>query len=198
MFSLICAWINDWVNNGGTGDLRRHSAHYDVTVIITWWQRNASRDPHHWPSPVSGGFLSQSPGQQCDALVVGGISCLTNNRVAGDLRFHDAHVISVWCIFYSWSRGCGSTRSSRKCWRKRTYRGLRCHRVPRTSGSRRSYRGHGVPRLGWALGGHRGHGVCWTFRGPWGSRFYGTSRWVPSALGVCHRGRPFRSLLTQP
>ena len=34
MFSLICAWINGWVNNRGAGDLRRHRAHYDVIVII--------------------------------------------------------------------------------------------------------------------------------------------------------------------
>ena len=33
--SLICAWINDWVNNRETGDLRRHRAHYDVTLMIT-------------------------------------------------------------------------------------------------------------------------------------------------------------------
>ena len=34
MFSLICAWINSWVNNRYAVDLRRHSAHYDVTVMI--------------------------------------------------------------------------------------------------------------------------------------------------------------------
>ena len=33
MFSLICAWINGWVNNGEAGDVRRHRAHYDVTVM---------------------------------------------------------------------------------------------------------------------------------------------------------------------
>ena len=33
MFSLICARINDWVNNREAGDLRRHLAHYDVTVM---------------------------------------------------------------------------------------------------------------------------------------------------------------------
>ena len=33
MFSLICARINGWVNNGEAGDLRRNHAHYDVTVI---------------------------------------------------------------------------------------------------------------------------------------------------------------------
>ena len=44
MFSLImliCVWINDWVNNREAGDLRRHHAHYDVTVMDTiesaWW-----------------------------------------------------------------------------------------------------------------------------------------------------------------
>ena len=34
MFSLICAWINGWVNSGEAGDLRRRHAHYDVTVIF--------------------------------------------------------------------------------------------------------------------------------------------------------------------
>ena len=35
MFSLICAWINAWVNNRETGDLRRHRAHYDVIVMFS-------------------------------------------------------------------------------------------------------------------------------------------------------------------
>ena len=33
MFSLICVWINAWVNNREAGDLRRYRAHCDVTVI---------------------------------------------------------------------------------------------------------------------------------------------------------------------
>ena len=33
MFSLICAWINGWVNNREAGDLRRHRTHYDVPVM---------------------------------------------------------------------------------------------------------------------------------------------------------------------
>ena len=33
MFSLICAWINDWVNNCEAVDLRRHRGHYDVNVM---------------------------------------------------------------------------------------------------------------------------------------------------------------------
>ena len=34
VFSLIWAWINGWVNNHEAGDLRRHRAHYDVTVMF--------------------------------------------------------------------------------------------------------------------------------------------------------------------
>ena len=37
MFSLICAWINGSAINSEAGDLRRHCAHYDVTVIIKTW-----------------------------------------------------------------------------------------------------------------------------------------------------------------
>ena len=33
MFSLICVWINGWVNNGDAGDLRRYRAHHDVIVM---------------------------------------------------------------------------------------------------------------------------------------------------------------------
>ena len=33
MFSLICAWINDCINNGEAGDFRRYRAHYDVIVM---------------------------------------------------------------------------------------------------------------------------------------------------------------------
>ena len=40
MFSLICAWMNGWVNNHEAGDLRRHLTHYDVIVM--------------WDMPISG------------------------------------------------------------------------------------------------------------------------------------------------
>ena len=36
MFSLICAWINGWVNNQDAGDLRRHRIHCDVIVMSSW------------------------------------------------------------------------------------------------------------------------------------------------------------------
>ena len=40
MFSLICNWINSWINNPEAGDSRRHRAHCDVSVmgsnLIAW------------------------------------------------------------------------------------------------------------------------------------------------------------------
>ena len=35
MFSLMYAWINDWVNNREAGDLRLQHGHYDVIVMST-------------------------------------------------------------------------------------------------------------------------------------------------------------------
>ena len=37
MFSLICVWINGWVNNREAGDLRRHRTHYDVIVMWCYY-----------------------------------------------------------------------------------------------------------------------------------------------------------------
>ena len=45
VFSMICAWTNGWVNNRDAGDLRRHRALHDVTVMLfhvyrrggAWW-----------------------------------------------------------------------------------------------------------------------------------------------------------------
>ena len=37
MFSLICAWINGWVNNGEAGNLRRHRTYHDIPVMETAW-----------------------------------------------------------------------------------------------------------------------------------------------------------------
>ena len=36
MLSLICVWINAWVNNRHAGDLRRYRAHYDVIVMVSY------------------------------------------------------------------------------------------------------------------------------------------------------------------
>ena len=45
VFSLICAGMNDWVNNREAGDLRRHRAHFDVIVMITVLSDGESTSP---------------------------------------------------------------------------------------------------------------------------------------------------------
>ena len=35
MFSMICVWINSWVNNHEARDLRRCRSRYDVTVVTS-------------------------------------------------------------------------------------------------------------------------------------------------------------------
>ena len=50
MFSLIYAWINVWVNDREAGDLWRHRAHYDVTVMSP---KHIKKTPHS--SPLSPG-----------------------------------------------------------------------------------------------------------------------------------------------
>ena len=61
MFSLICFWISGWVNSCEAGDLRRHCAHYDVTVCDahwwTWWCHRSGRRRVVTPShPADEGY----------------------------------------------------------------------------------------------------------------------------------------------
>ena len=48
ILSLICVWINGWVNNHEAGDLRRYRAHCDVSVMandgLSDWHIYASVD----------------------------------------------------------------------------------------------------------------------------------------------------------
>ena len=43
--SLICVWINGWVNNREAGDLRRHCGHYDVIVMMKGMCRTHNSKP---------------------------------------------------------------------------------------------------------------------------------------------------------
>ena len=36
MFSLLCTWINGWVNTSEAGDSRRYRVHYDVIIVILY------------------------------------------------------------------------------------------------------------------------------------------------------------------
>ena len=49
MFSLICTWTNGWEINRDAGDLRRHRAHYDVTVM--YWAPVCCKERFQLPVP---------------------------------------------------------------------------------------------------------------------------------------------------
>ena len=46
LFSLICAWINRWVNNREAGDLRRHRVNYYVIIMNLPPTKKASSMPN--------------------------------------------------------------------------------------------------------------------------------------------------------
>ena len=47
MFSLICTQINGWVKNREAGDLRCHSAHYDV-IVMSLQRAKLVASPNFW------------------------------------------------------------------------------------------------------------------------------------------------------
>ena len=71
IFSLICVWINGWVNNREAGDLRRYRAHYDVVVMrrqigcllkgLFGLKTKNHKTPHHWPFDIFDTLTDDSP-----------------------------------------------------------------------------------------------------------------------------------------
>ena len=53
MFSLICAWMNDWVNSRDAGDFRRHCGHYDVNVMPPEWTKTSGTVSSGMTSPCT-------------------------------------------------------------------------------------------------------------------------------------------------
>ena len=83
MFSLICVWINGWVNNREAGDLRHYRAHYDVTVMKnTWteWNSKSLTGLIFQISPVSDFLFQISP--------------------ANDLAFHPVLGLNYCAIYW--------------------------------------------------------------------------------------------------
>ena len=83
MFPFICTWISVWANNREAGDLRRHHAHYDVTVMWTVVEKNMWRALY---------AVLMTP-------------CCTNNPFAGDFRHHNAQcnvIVIEWINDTTW------------------------------------------------------------------------------------------------
>ena len=113
IFSLICVWINGWVNNREAGDLRRYRAHSDVIVMrsackrSTWHVMTWTRFPHYWTFLMEihrWQFGSSHKGpvmQSFDVFfaVSYRASCWTNNLLSTDLERHAANVMSMKKIY---------------------------------------------------------------------------------------------------
>ena len=65
MFSLICIWINGWVNNREAGDLRRHRGHYGVSVMKVYILVNSFRPSNAYMCQEG----SPSLPVQCQAII---------------------------------------------------------------------------------------------------------------------------------
>ena len=97
MFSLICAWINGWVNNHEAGDLRHHRAHYDVTVMTA-----GCLDDNPWS------FLRWC-GQKVIIMKTFEFLCshtpTTTNQQDDTVKFH---YMNHFCKIYIWPSGINS------------------------------------------------------------------------------------------
>ena len=71
MFSLICAWINIWVNNCEAGELRCHCAHYDVTVMKSIWK-----------------FCRQNGDRFVQALTLNMLNCFKDYQRCSHISYH--------------------------------------------------------------------------------------------------------------
>ena len=113
LFSLICAWINRWVNNREAGYLRRYCTHYDVIVMEMTCIEANFRD---WTScarscckkmPFSGWSTESklSPLSSCVYFWIGAggfLSIMYNLQIA----FKMFRKINVLCLLKSFKYEC--------------------------------------------------------------------------------------------
>ena len=82
MFSLICVWINGWVNNREAGRLRRNRTHYDVTVMLNQGQ-GSNYSPQYLTSNHFPQYLWDIITCPCPWTLL-----LSQNYSSADLRSH--------------------------------------------------------------------------------------------------------------
>ena len=78
MFSLISASTNGWVINRDTGDLRRHRAHNDATVMYQFSGNSAHGKHLVW---LHSAVIYPAKNSVCLSLVGFGERCLTNRAI---------------------------------------------------------------------------------------------------------------------
>ena len=109
MFSLICAWINGWVNNREAGELRRRRAHYDVNVMFTKYRGKTSvrQGSFHWhlgSNPENRGQMPNGPSKMCMLYLAGKQPPLKlggndQSHVIGNLQYIPRNMHTVLLCF---------------------------------------------------------------------------------------------------
>ena len=91
VFSLICAWINGGVNNREAGDLRRHRAHYDVTVMNGMFC--------HWTSLIKLRFFSVSCSNSFTFLNESSLTKNGSKKLSQDFCYSSCQHCSVLALW---------------------------------------------------------------------------------------------------
>ena len=98
VFSLICVWINGWVNNRDAGDLRRYSTHYDVIVMEMIARLLPPSENHRFPQ-----WPCTCPNKQVIIFYNSCYDFLCNtcfHVYADTMCKYDAECISMFKIFH--------------------------------------------------------------------------------------------------
>ena len=113
MFSLICARINGWVNNRKAGDLRRHQAHYDITVMEQTSLEAGSATQMPWPLlihrkklPLASILCLSQVGLVCLIDLGGRVKNayeLLNIRALKISMLHKIIYFNVWVRYFVWN-----------------------------------------------------------------------------------------------
>ena len=97
MFSLICAWTNGWVNNQNAGDLRRHRAHYDVTVM--WYRIVIQWSEQPWDLSAFNASLLCNFELVKRVKLGGSVHYGRNGLKFGTLLYRDYHFLKLTIFF---------------------------------------------------------------------------------------------------
>ena len=98
-FTLICAWINGWVNNREAGDLRRHyRAHYNVTVMCPsgaiWRHKSGS-------TSSSGNGLLPDSTQQISKLMLTSVAFVREQlQIIPYINASGAYTFKITTVFF--------------------------------------------------------------------------------------------------
>ena len=114
MFSLICVWINGWVNNREAGDLRRRRGHCDVNIMakttttfqsFAYFLWNTAETYHVSHMKQTWGRLHWN-GTICEYICINFIyldcSCINSFDESAHLEIAGLHLTNIKSLIPTW------------------------------------------------------------------------------------------------